>query len=78
MTPEALAAIAAAQQSARAKSRQAVADGVPYTGEQPGGGSDSDANPATGVREALEASADLPASDPVSTNPDDRVPDTAA
>jgi ParB family chromosome partitioning protein len=57
---------------------QAVADGVPYTGEQPGDGSDSDASPTTDAGEAPEASADVPASDPVSTNPDDLVPDTAA
>jgi ParB family transcriptional regulator, chromosome partitioning protein len=57
---------------------QAVADGVPYTGEQAGDDLDIDAEPTEDGGESSDASADVPASDPVSTSPDDLVPDTTA
>jgi ParB family transcriptional regulator, chromosome partitioning protein len=54
---------------------QALADGVPYTGEQPGDDAGSAAEPAEESGTSPDAGADVPVSDPASTRADDLAPD---
>ena len=56
---------------------QAVADGVPYTGEQAGDSLDGSTEPTEESDESPDADAHVPASVPGSANPDDQVPATA-
>jgi ParB family chromosome partitioning protein len=57
---------------------QAVADGVPYTGEQQEGESGIAVDPAEDGGTSPDGSADEPVSGPVSGDPDDLVPGTTA